>query len=116
MKKLILSLSVFVLFLIDGSADAAVNKGKVIFEKKGCAVCHKQDVDAIGPSLLTISKAYAGKGNELVSYLKSKSKPIIEPKRASVMNPQLVKIQVLSDKDMKALASYISIPIKTPLY
>ncbi|MCF6339474.1 MAG: c-type cytochrome [Sulfurimonas sp.] len=106
MKKVILSLFIFVLFLIDASAK---DKGKEIFEKKGCTLCHKKSNDTIGPSLHRISKAYVGKGEDLLNYLKSKGKPIVEPKRALVMNPQLIKIKILSDEDMKSLATYIII-------
>ena len=111
MKKAILSLFVFALFLVDASAK---DKGKEIFEKKGCTLCHKNNSDIIGPSLHKISKAYVGKGEDLLNYLKGKGKPIVEPERAIVMNPQLIKIKILSDEDMKSLATYIVIASDTP--
>ncbi|MCK4737990.1 MAG: c-type cytochrome [Sulfurimonas sp.] len=108
MKKIILSLFVSMLFLADATAkDAILNKGKSIFEAKGCAVCHKSDVELIGPSLKNIAKVYTGKEKELVSYLKSQGKPIIYPKRAAVMNPQLVKMKALLGDDIRAIAAYL---------
>jgi len=113
MRKLMFGVFVFILFLTDAIAQ---NKGKEIFEQKGCVLCHKVDSAGIGPSLHKISKAYLGKGAELLSYLKSQGKPIVEPKRAAVMNPQLIKIKILSDEDMKSLATYIVSSADTPLY
>jgi len=108
MKKIILSLSFSMLFLLDATAeDAVFDKGKSIFEAKGCAVCHKMDAELIGPPLKKIAKAYKGKEKELVSYLKSQGKPIIYPERASVMNPQLVKMKALLGDDIRAVSTYL---------
>lgn len=108
MKKLILGLSTAILLFSDASAENQMaKKGQEIFESYGCAVCHKKDVDTIGPSLQTIAKAYLGKETTLVSYLRGQSAPIVEPERAPVMNPQLVKVKSLFDEDMEALATYI---------
>ncbi len=108
MKKLMLSLSLTTLFVGNAIAqDAMAEKGKGIFEAKGCAVCHKADMDTIGPSLRTIATAYIGKESSLLSYLRGQGTPIVEPARAPVMDPQLVKIRTLFDEDMQALATYI---------
>lgn len=108
MKKLVLGLSVSALFLCDMWAqDISPTRGKEIFEAKGCVVCHKSDMDTIGPSLKTIARAYLGKEMDLVSYLRGQGAPIVEPARAPVMNPQLVKIRTLFDPDMQAVATYI---------
>ncbi|WP_373071318.1 c-type cytochrome [Sulfurimonas sp.] len=108
MKKLILALYMAVLFVSDGSAQSPIaENGKGIFESKGCALCHKQDIDTVGPSLQKIATAYLGKEASLLSYLRGQGAPIVEPARAPVMNPQLVKIRALFDEDMQALATYI---------
>lgn len=106
MQKLIFSL-LFTTSLLSTYASAENTNGKAIFDSKKCGLCHKKDVDTIGPALKTISKAYASKAKELMSYLQSNSSPIIEPKRAAVMNPQLAKIKTLSEKDIKDLTIYI---------
>lgn len=108
MKKLMISLSASALFVSAVLAqDISADKGKGIFEAKGCAVCHKKDMDTIGPSLATIARSYTGKQVELIAYLRGQGTPIVDPIRASVMNPQLVKIRTLFDPDMQAVATYI---------
>ena len=108
MKKFILGLSFGMLFLTNATAqDISAENGKKIFEAKGCAICHKKDMDTIGPSLQTIATAYIGKEDTLVNYLRGQGTPIVEPIRAPVMNPQLVKIRTLFDEDMNSLATYI---------
>ena len=106
MKKIILGLSlVTIIFMTNANAKNA--QGEAMFQAKGCAVCHKKDMDTIGPSLATIATAYAGKESTIIAYLKGSGTPIVDPARAPVMNPQLVKIRTLFDEDMKALAEHI---------
>lgn len=106
MKKLILSLVIAQTFLIS-NAVAANAKGQEVFEKKGCTICHKSDVDTIGPSLKTIATHYLGKESSLISYLKGQGTSIVDPAREAVMTPQLIKIRTLSDNDRNALAEHI---------
>lgn len=105
MKKLILVLSIGMLFLTTETVHA--NEGQDIFEAKGCALCHKKDMDTIGPSLMNIANVYAGKEADLLTYLKGQSTPIVDPARAPVMNPQLVKIRSLFEEDLHAITTYI---------
>ena len=105
MQKLIFTI-IFTASLLSTCANAQNTNGKAIFDSKNCGLCHKKDLDNIGPSLKTISKAYSSKQKELMSYLQSNSAPIIAPKRAAVMNPQLAKIKTLSEKDIKDLTIY----------
>ena len=106
MKKLIIGISVAATLFI-ANANAENKNGQVIFEAKGCALCHKKDMDTVGPSLKTIAIGYAGKESTLVTYLQGKGTAIVDPSRAAVMNPQLVKIKTLFDQDLKAVAEYI---------
>ncbi len=106
MKKIIFGLSLVATILIV-NANAQGESGKTIFETKGCALCHKNHMDTIGPSLKKISTAYMGKETSLLSYLKGQGEAIVDPARASVMNPQLVKISSLIDEDVKKLVEYI---------
>ena len=112
MRKFILGLCSFALLSFNVYAEGfgyeeLANKGKEIFEKKGCTLCHKVKKDTIGPSVMTIATAYAGKESSLVPYLSSQGTPIVYPDRAPVMNPQLAKIKTLSEEKMKALATYL---------
>jgi len=105
MKKLILGLFFGMFFLANATVQA--NEGQTIFEAKGCAMCHKKDMDTIGPSLVNIANVYAGKETDLLSYLKGQGTPIVDPARAPVMNPQLVKIRTLFEEDLHAITTYI---------
>jgi cytochrome c len=105
MKKIMLGLSVVILLLTDASAQEM--KGETLFEEKGCALCHKMDADTIGPSLRNIATVYAGKETELLTYLKGQGTPIVDPSRASVMNPQLIKIRTMFEEDLHAISTYI---------
>ncbi len=106
MKRLIVSLILAQAFLIS-NAVAENKKGQEIFETKGCAICHKSDIDTIGPSLKTIATYYLGKEGSLLTYLKGQGTPIIDPARAAVMNPQLIKIRSLFEEEMNALAEHM---------
>jgi len=106
MKRLIVSLVLAQAFLIS-NAIAENKKGQEIFEAKGCAICHKVDIDAIGPSLKTIGEHYLGKEGSLLAYLKGQGTPIVDPARAAVMNPQLIKIRSLFEDEMNALAEHM---------
>lgn len=101
------------LFLANATAEN--EEGKRIFEAKGCVTCHKQDVDTIGPSLQTIAISYSGKEETMVPYLMGQGTPIVDPTRASVMNPQLLKIRTLFEEDMRALTEYIISAADRPL-
>lgn len=108
MKNVILGLSFCTLFFANAAAqDALSQKGKAFFERNGCDLCHKSDMDTIGPSLRTISTAYAGKETSLITYLRGQGAPIVDPARASVMNPQLVKIRTLFEEDLHSISTYI---------
>ncbi len=114
MNKFLLGLSLATTICL-GEAAAENAEGKTIFEAKGCVACHKQDVDTIGPSLQTIAISYSGKEDTLIPYLSGQGTPIVDPTRASVMNPQLLKIRTLFAEDMRALAEYIISAADRPL-
>ncbi len=106
MKRLILSVILAQAFLVSNAVAENAN-GKEIFETKGCAICHKVDVDTIGPSLKSIAIHYLGQERDLLSYLRGQGTPIVDPARASVMNPQLIKIRSLFEHEMNDLAEHI---------
>ncbi len=115
MKMLILGLSLMIT-LYSNSAMADSANGKIIFEAKGCVMCHQKDMDTVGPSLRTIAIGYSGKESTLVAYLKGQGSPIIDPSRASVMAPQLVKIRMLFEDEFRDLAEYIVASADRPVY
>ena len=96
--------------MVSVSALFAENAGQGIFETNGCSMCHKPDMETVGPSLKQISMYYSGKENTLLSYLKGETGAIIYPERAGVMKPQLIKIRNLYEDETRALARYLITP------
>lgn len=97
--------------LFFGSSLYAFNdgreNGKQLFNVKGCAMCHKKDVNSVGPSLETISLRYSGKESQLIDYLSGSGKAIVEPGRDNIMRPQLMKIRATTPAEKRDLARYI---------
>ncbi len=115
MKLLVLGLSLMItLFLGNATADSA--NGKAIFEAKGCIACHQKDMDTVGPSLRNIAIGYSGKESALLTYLQGQGSAIIDPSRASVMAPQLIKIRMLFEDEFRDLAEYIVSAADRPVY
>jgi len=84
-----------------------VKKGEKIFKDKGCVVCHQLDTKVIGPAAKEISKAYAGKKENLNSFLKGSSKSIIDPAQHALMEPQIAITKAMSDADRMAIVEYL---------
>ena len=104
MKK-ILTTALAGLTLMAGSVLAG--DGASIFQSKGCAACHQAQVDTVGPSLKKIAQAYDGKKEDLIKFLKGEGKPIVDPAKFPMMQPQLNTTKALSKGDLEALVDYI---------
>ena len=104
MKKLLAG-ALTGLTLMAGSVLAA--DGKTIFQSKGCTGCHQPATPAVGPSLKDIAKAYAGKKEDLIKFLKGEGKAIVDPGKFALMKPQLNTTKALSDEELKALVDYM---------
>ncbi|GAB6066386.1 c-type cytochrome [Aquifex pyrophilus] len=89
------------------SADGDVEKGKALFNAKGCGACHQPAADTVGPSLKKIAQAYGNNVDKLVKFLKGEGKPIVDPAKFAVMKPQLAQLKGLSEGELRAIASYI---------
>ena len=85
-------------------------RGKQIFLKYSCNICHKPKDDAagVGPSLETIAIHYLGNERKLMDFLKGDANPIIEPQRFGIMKPQLYKTKHMFEEDYRALAYYLT--------
>jgi len=92
-----------------GSGEST--SGKVIFEKRGCGVCHDrtkdQTSDRLGPSLQQIAEAYKGHEGELSKFLRCESKPLVDEPRFAIMHDQIVKVKDMSDAELQALEKFI---------
>jgi cytochrome c len=87
---------------------ALADEGETIFKSHGCVSCHKKEsTSKVNPSLTEISRAYQGKEEQLIKYLKGESEPIVRPQKASLMKRKIEKTKSLSDADLKALAGYL---------
>ncbi len=114
MNKLLLS-TVFMVLVSTTSvnawnpmnAESAVVDGSTTFETNGCTMCHDENMEKMGPSLMTIRMSYGGDENALVSFFKGETPARVYPAKAAMMQPQLMKIQTLYDNEIRALARYV---------
>ncbi|WP_461829863.1 c-type cytochrome [Aquifex sp.] len=90
-----------------GGALGNPDKGKAIFNAKGCGACHQPTAESVGPSLKRIAQAYAGKEDQLVKFLKGEAPAIVDPAKFAIMKPQLGQIKDLSDQELRDLAAYM---------
>ena len=90
------------------AANPLVDEGKAIFEGKGaCLACHKPNEKVIGPSLADISKIYKEQNASIVSFLKEEGKPIVDPSQYEVMKTNFAVTKAMSDDELKALEAYV---------
>ena len=84
------------------------DEGETIFKSQGCMSCHKKEsASKVNPSLAEISRAYQGREEQLINYLKGDSGPIVRPEKSPIMKKHLEKTKALSDSDRSALANFI---------
>lgn len=87
---------------------ARADEGETVFKSHGCMSCHKKEsTSKVNPSLTEISRAYQGKEEQLIKYLKGESEAIVRPEKRNRMKRQIEKTKALSDSDRKALAEFI---------
>lgn len=84
-----------------------VKKGEKLFKEKNCIICHQLDTKLVGPAVKEISKAYAGKKENLNSFLQGKSKSIIDPAQHAIMEPQIAITKAMSEADRMAIVEYL---------
>jgi cytochrome c len=119
MKKALLSLAVFSLFLTscgdskkkevkeevapvveevqkEVKSDAAIAEdqlalGEKLFTEKTCVSCHQMDAKVIGPSIKDIAKIYEEKNANIVQFLKGNEAPIVDtdPGQVAIMKANL---------------------------
>jgi len=119
MKKVLLSLAVFTLFLTscgDGKkkevkeevapvveevqkevksdvviADEQLALGAKLFTEKTCVSCHQMDAKVVGPSIKNIAAIYSEKNGNLVQFLKGNNPAIVdtEPGQVAIMKANL---------------------------
>jgi len=81
--------------------------GQAVFEGKGnCFACHKPDQKIIGPSIQEIATIYKTQKGDMVSFLKGKGKPIVDPSQYEVMKTNFSITKNLPEEELKALEAY----------
>lgn len=84
-----------------------IELGQEIFEGKGnCFSCHKPDQKIIGPSIQEIATIYKEKDGDMVSFLKGKAEPLVDPSQYEVMKTNFAITKNLPEKELKALEAY----------
>ena len=103
-------MKVFYIFLIIFSISFSSfgMSGIGFFKRQGCGVCHKETINTIGPSVKEISEAYKGNKQALKEYLQGKRKPIVEPKKSSLMERFIRKTKNFSEKELNAIVEYLT--------
>ena len=89
------------------SLSALAEDGQTTFNTLHCGICHKPDTGASMPSLKEISAAYKGKEDQLSSYLKGDSEPLVNPQKKGTMTVFIEKTKKLDDGQRKDLADFI---------
>ena len=88
--------------------DPSAALGKEIFDGKGnCFSCHKPDQKVIGPSIKEIAEIYKEKNGDMVTFLKGKGEPIVDPSQYEVMKTNFYITKNFTDEELKALEDYM---------
>lgn len=93
------------------SPDDYLALGEKLFAEKTCTTCHQVDTKVIGPSIKEISKVYAEKNANIVSFLKGESPAIVDtdPGQVAIMKANLDSfVKDMSSEELAALAVYIA--------
>ena len=86
---------------------ADTSAGQKLYSDKGCLVCHQLNTKLVGPSTKDIAAVYAGNKAGLTAFLKGESKAIVDPKQASLMQPQIAITKALTAEELEAMVDYI---------
>lgn len=87
---------------------ASEKLGKELFDGKGnCFSCHKPEQKVIGPSIKEIARIYKEENADMVTFLKGKGEPIVDPSQYEVMKTNFYITKNFSDEELKALEDYM---------
>ncbi len=82
--------------------------GKELFEDKGnCIACHQPNQKIIGPSIIDIAKIYKAKNASIVTFLKGKADPIVDPSQYEVMKTNFAITKTMSEEELQAIETYM---------
>lgn len=87
--------------------------GEKIYKGKGnCFSCHRLNKKSIGPSTKEIMRVYKEKKGNIIAFLKEEAEPIVAPENYAVMKTNLAMIKQFTDKEIKALETYMQEVVK----
>ena len=94
--------------------EQLIADGKELFEsnKAACFSCHQMDKKVIGPSIKDIAKIYKEQNGDMVSFLRKKAEPIVDPSQYSLMETNFAVLKTMSDEELKSLEAYMMSTIK----
>jgi len=99
--------------LATNTTESAVQLGRELFEGAGnCYACHQPNQKIIGPSIEEIAKIYKEKNGDIVSFLKGKGAPIVDPSQYETMKTNFAITTKMTDEELKALEAYMYSYIK----
>jgi cytochrome c551/c552 len=84
-----------------------IKKGKEIFLKNQCSLCHKEKTEGLAPALMVINSHYKGDKEKLIKFFKREADPIVLPESFGIMAANLFKTKRMSQEELNALASYV---------
>lgn len=92
---------------------ASEKLGQELFNGKGnCLSCHKPEQKVIGPSIKQIAEIYKKQNADMVTFLKGKGEPIVDPSQYEVMKTNFYITKNLTDEELKALEDYFYYHLK----
>ena len=92
------------------SMDSKIFLGNRLFSEKTCITCHAIDHKKVGPSVISIMNIYKAQNGDIVSFLKGKSKPIVDTdkKQIAIMQANIDGfLKQITDEELNAIATYM---------
>ena len=90
--------------------DSKIFLGNRLFSEKTCITCHSVDEKKIGPSVVEIIKVYKENNADIVSFLKGKSKPIVDTveSQIAIMQENIDGfLKNITDEELNAISTYM---------
>lgn len=92
------------------SQDSKIFLGNRLFSEKTCITCHLVNKEKVGPSVVSIMHVYKNNDADIVSFLKGKSKPIVDTtaSQVAIMQENIDGfLKDITDEELDAIATYM---------
>ena len=92
------------------SQDSKIFLGNRLFSEKTCITCHAINKKKVGPSVVDIMHVYKNNNADIVSFLKGKSKPIVDTtaSQVAIMQENIDGfLKKITDEELNAIATYM---------